>query len=106
MQEAKQMHVEYEPISAVVFHRHGEKFAAVAVVTVPDKDSVEHVLEDVFRLTNSVDCLWFENPGVVAFNPPTRSTSVGDAVYLPDLARVFFVKNHGFKEIRGETKCM
>jgi len=41
-------------------------------------------LEEAFRLTNSIDAAWYENPEVRALVGPTRSTSVGDVVVLSD----------------------
>lgn len=42
-------------------------------------------LGEVFRLTNSIDEPWYENPtGVRALVGPCRSTSVGDVVVLSD----------------------
>lgn len=38
----------------------------------------------MFRLTNSIDTAWYENPEVRALVGPTRSTSVGDVVVLSD----------------------
>jgi len=66
------------------------EFALVATVDVPDDR-----LGEVFRLTNSIDCGWWENEGVTAHTEAstfreykgvrgTRSTSVGDLIILSD----------------------
>lgn len=36
-------------------------------------------LDDIFRLTNHIDCAWYENEGVIT-HKQSRSTSVGDIV--------------------------
>jgi len=36
-------------------------------------------LGNIFRLTNHIDCAWYENEGVVTYKQ-SRSTSVGDIV--------------------------
>lgn len=41
-------------------------------------------LEDVFYLTNHVNCAWWENEGVRRIGPECRSTSSGDVVVLKD----------------------
>lgn len=47
-----------------------------AVAYIPDAAS----LEDAFRLTNTIDAVWWDNPSVKALVGPTRSTSVGDVI--------------------------
>jgi hypothetical protein len=49
-----------------------ETHKLVAVVSAPD-------LEAVFTLTNSIDDVWWKNPGVEVIER-SRSTSVGDVV--------------------------
>ena len=54
----------------------GQTYRAVAEV---DATS----LNEVYRLTNTIDGPWVENPGVRATVRPCRSTSVGDVIVDP-----------------------
>jgi hypothetical protein len=58
----------------------------------------EH-LDEVFRLTNTIDYDWQENEHVTATRPgqPERSTSVGDVIVLGDHA--WIVDSAGFSEV-------
>ncbi len=40
-------------------------------------------VEDCFRLTNTIDAPWYDNPEVECLKK-TRSTSVGDVIVTPD----------------------
>lgn len=56
-----------------------------------ENDMYEHVatlecdtLAQLFRLTNSIESAWFDNPEAGALKAPLRSTSVGDIVQMED----------------------
>ena len=85
-----------------------EEFAHVATVEVPD--DLHH---EVFRLTNSIDCGWWENEGVTAHTEAstfrvvngirgTRSTSVGDLIILSD-GRILRCACFGWDDITEEA---
>ena len=85
-----------------------EEFAHVATVDVPD--SLHH---EVFRLTNSIDCGWWENDGVTAHTEAstfrefkgikgTRSTSVGDLILLSD-GRILLCASVGWDDITEDA---
>ena len=81
------------------------EFAHVATVDVPDAMNFE-----VFRLTNSIDCGWWENEKVTAHTEAstfrclpggvkgTRSTSVGDLIILSD-GRILRCAHCGWEDI-------
>ena len=80
------------------------EFAHVATVDVPD--DLHH---EVFLLTNSINCGWWENEEVTAHTDAstfreidgikgTRSTSVGDIILLAD-GRVLRCANCGWDDI-------
>ncbi len=80
------------------------EFAHVATVDVPDDLHYE-----VYRLTNSIDCGWWENDAVTAHTEAstfrevdgirgTRSTSVGDLIILSD-GRVLRCARAGWDDI-------
>ncbi len=56
-------------------------------------------LDEVFRLTNTIDYDWQENEHVTPARPgqPERSTSVGDVIVLGDQA--WMVDSAGFSEV-------
>ena len=56
------------------------EYAMVARVEDTEADDVD----DVYRLTNSIDDYWGYNKGVFPQGGPHRSTSMGDVVVLPD----------------------
>ena len=58
-------------------------------------------LGEAFRLTNSIDAAWYENPEVRALVGPARSTSVGDVVVLSNEtgSRAFRCVNAGWAQI-------
>ena len=55
-------------------------------------------LNDVFRLTNTIDWPWWENEAVDAIVENTRSTSVGD-LYLLEDGDLILVRPCGILEI-------
>jgi hypothetical protein len=69
---------------AKVYHVNNDHFRYRDGVFPEDYDLVAITpgadLGRAFELTNSVVRAWTDNPSVVAFDPPTRSTSVGDVV--------------------------
>lgn len=72
-------------------------YAQVASVEVGAADE-EDALEDVYRLTNSIDRHWTQNPEVrVTGNRQLRSTSVGDLVCIED--RCYLVAGVGFTRL-------
>lgn len=78
----------------------GVSYRMVAGVTADD-------LEDVFRLTNSIDRNWAENPGVQPMPLPFgkggyRSTSVGDIIVVGDDA--FYVDSSGFAKLNAAAQ--
>lgn len=54
-------------------------FDAVALIEVEDDHPSDDALEFAYRLTNHIDALWWENPGVKVLKE-SRSTSIGDVV--------------------------
>jgi hypothetical protein len=80
------------------------EFAHVATVDVPDDLHYE-----VFTLTNSIECGWWDNAGVTAHTEAstfhevegikgTRSTSVGDLIILSD-GRILRCASFGWDDI-------
>ena len=67
-----------------------KRFELVAYVRI---DSVD----EAYRLTNSIDCPWWENDGVKAIKQ-ARSTSVGDIIVSPD-GVAFLCKVMGWEEL-------
>ena len=58
-----------------------------------------HTVEDAYRLTNHIDCYWWDNAGVtVICETPCRSTSVGDIVVLAD-GQVLRCENSGWSAL-------
>jgi len=81
---------------AKVYHSaFGDGFKHVANV---DSDS----LEEVYRLTNSIEHHWAENDAVEALTEPTRSTSVDDFVCLDSVWYV--IAGMGFEEVHPDTE--
>ncbi len=56
-------------------------------------------LNEVFRLTNTIERDWQQNPNVTPAQPdtPQRSTSVGDVIVL--VSQAWIVDHMGFAEI-------
>ena len=69
---------------AVIHAEVGEESRTVAMVGVPKSATVNEKLELAFRLTNNIDCGWWENEEVTPMFPDEgcRSTSVGDMVLV------------------------
>jgi len=55
-------------------------------------------LDKVFRLTNDCGEDWWLNKGVTAFVVPSRSTSVGDVIVLPN-GQGYTVEPIGFRPV-------
>lgn len=71
----------------------------VAVVAIPDHTRMVEVLDDIYRLTNSITDHWIKNKEIVehAEVDKCRSTSVGDLI---DIGGQFnIVKDFGFTGI-------
>ena len=87
-----------------VYHFSDEKFRYRDGVFPDDYKLVAVVgsddLERVYGLTNSVESPWTDNKGLIAFDPPHRSSSVHD-VFVTDKG-VFEVAPLGFKELEAE----
>jgi hypothetical protein len=71
----------------------------VAEVEVPEESCLADACEEAFRLTNHIDCPWWDNEGVTRHGPETRSTSVGDVVVVGSVA--FRVASFGFNPEGG-----
>ena len=58
-------------------------------------------LDDVFRLTNHIDCAWWDNDGVQKVVDEARSTSVGDVICEidDDSIKMYMVAAYGFTDI-------
>lgn len=72
-------------MKVAVIHSAFEEFPrTVAFVEVPDTLSDISACEIAFTRTNSIDCGWWDNPGVTPmFGEKTcRSTSIGDMVLI------------------------
>lgn len=69
------------------------EFQTVAVVEAQS-------LDQVYEKTNTIECLWTENPQVKALpnGARQRSTSVGDVITTPE-GKAFMVAPAGFEEI-------
>ena len=73
-----------------VWHAQSNPFVAdatdhVHVANVEVADGLETVpaLEEAYRLTNHIDCPWWENEGVMkVIDGNARSTSVGDRIKM------------------------
>jgi hypothetical protein len=75
----------------------------VAVVEVPEGQEPDP--DFAFHHTNHIDRPWWENPGVTLVGEPKhRSTSVGDAVVMPD-GRVLFCAPTGWRELGRHKKA-
>ena len=87
-----------------VYHITDEKFGSRDGVFPDDYTLVAEVptdeLEDVYRLTNSVESSWTINKELEVFGHSHRSTSVGDIVENDN--GVFMVDIVGFKEVERE----
>ena len=60
-------------------------------------------LDDVYRLTNSIDRPWSANPEVELMAlGPQRSSSVGDVFVNPETGVALMVANAGFEELPNE----
>lgn len=62
--------------------------------------ALESMLEEAFRLTNSIDYPWVENDGIVLAETDEsryRSTSVGDLMFLS--GKCYMVDSFGFKQL-------
>lgn len=58
------------------------------------------ILDECYRLTNSIDYPWFEHKGIGVSEKAekgTRSTSIGDVIIVH--GELFYVHNYGFKHI-------
>ena len=70
---------------AVIHAAYGLPPRTVAFVEVPKNATVYEKLELAFKLTNNIDCGWWENEEVTPMFPDKegcRSTSVGDMVLI------------------------
>ena len=70
---------------AVIHAAFKEEPRTVAFVEVSKSATVNEKLELAFRLTNNIDCGWWENEEVTPMFPDKegcRSTSVGDMVLI------------------------
>jgi hypothetical protein len=76
------------------------KYAMVAELTDELECEPWHRCEVAWRLTNTIDRLWWQNPGVEACfdGSGCRSTSMGDIVQLSDGSRWIAV-TFGFKRV-------
>ena len=59
------------------------------------------LLDQVFRLTNSIGYPWWENSNVQCLCGPTRSTSVGD-LYLNEYGQMYLVRPVGLLEMKTD----
>ena len=88
-----------------VYHITVEMFGSRDGVFPDDYTLVAEVptdeLEDVYRLTNSVESSWTINKELEVFGHSHRSTSVGDIVENDN--GVFMVDIVGFKQIKKEN---
>ena len=66
------------------------EFTLVAEVDTED-------LETAYKLTNTIDCYWWENEGVTPLVTNTRSSSMGDVFILN--GRAYGVDIFGFKDL-------
>lgn len=74
------------------------RYEPVADVADPGGPGHNLQLERAYRLTNSIDCAWWENDGVIkTISRPCRSTSCGDILELG--GRYYFVAMCGFNWI-------
>ena len=71
----------------------------VAVVAIPDHTRMVEVLDDIYRLTNSITDPWIKNKEIVehAEIDKCRSTSVGDLIEIGGQFNI--VKDFGFTGI-------
>lgn len=92
--------------AVVIHHAFGEHGQTVADVQLPVEISVVDALNEVYRLTNTIDSPWWRNDHVVATplvvsEGGCRSTSVGDRIALFEgdhmLGR-WVVANVGFEQ--------
>ena len=74
-------------------------YVIVALVEVVEGEEAD--ANTAFELTNHIDHPWWENDFVTLVGEPThRSTSVGDAVAMPD-GRVLICANTGWTELKA-----
>ncbi len=76
-------------------------YIPVAIVEIETTGDVEWDLEEVFRLTNSIDFYWGDSAQVVwksSSKPGFRSTSVGDVIIV-DRETVYRCAPCGFEKI-------
>jgi len=79
--------------------KYPDDFIMVAIVEVPP--GTEPDPDFAFQATNHIDGHWWDNESVTLVGEPThRSTSVGDAVAMPD-GRVLMCANTGWKELKS-----
>ena len=74
-----------------------KKFVAQEFTLVAKVDTDD--LEEAYRLTNTINCSWWENEGVEAIITKTRSTSVGDVMLDHKDGKFHAVAGCGFAEI-------
>ena len=81
---------------AKVYHSaFGDGFKHVANVNTDNLDTA-------YQLTNSIQHHWSENDGVEAVTKPTRSTSVGDFIYINGVWNK--VSDCGFARVNPEDE--
>ena len=85
---------------AVIHSAFGEEPRTVAMVGVPKSATVNEKLELAFRLTNNIDCGWWENEEVTPMFPDKegcRSTSVDDMVLIG--TEKYVCKSQGWEKL-------
>ena len=85
---------------AVIHAAFGEEPRTVAFVEVPKNTTVNEKLELAFKLTNNIDCGWWENEEVTPMfqdKEGCRSTSVGDMVLIG--TEKYVCENVGWEKI-------
>ena len=87
-----------------VFHRVNpfnefSKVKKVALVNVNFNRDENKMLEETFRLTNTIDSDWKHNRWVFPTKHAGRSTMTGDVIQFRD--RAFRVKANGFEEVNS-----
>ena len=85
---------------AVIHAAFDETPRTVAMVKVPKSATVDEKLELAFRLTNNIDCAWWENEEVEPVFPDVacRSTSVGDMVLIG--TEKYICKRAGWEKVK------
>jgi DNA-binding Lrp family transcriptional regulator len=105
-----------EKIFCVYHKREPDFISEPDIIKTGDYDYVATVvcedLEDVFRITNTIDKEWWKNPEIRKLNPDKdgfRSTSVGDLVIefgkelKAENMKCHIVCGLGFKEVKATT---